>query len=206
MVLFAFTCSLRLPRAPSSTRNSSASPRPINGQLTQDLPHKGDLVDSSNKIKLIQSITIDRSRLVSVQQQYEVADAKANLARSQIAELAAVDKILAKRTEEYRTAIQNRFDREMPEIRVGVEGLPKRGRGRRQATMRAEQMGGTAAAFEDALGCHQGRLTSRQRKHAGAFSGRQQKLRRNAMHPQAALSSKTGLVLPFSEQERSRSS
>ena len=41
-------------------------PAPINGQLTQELPHKGDLVDSSNKIKLIQSITIDRSRLVSI--------------------------------------------------------------------------------------------------------------------------------------------
>ena len=36
-------------------------------------PHKGDLVDSSNKIKLIQSITTDRSRLVSIPQQYEVA-------------------------------------------------------------------------------------------------------------------------------------
>src|SRR6266404_5528181 len=43
---------------------------PINGQLAQGLPHKGDLTDPSTKRNLIQSLTIDRSRLIGLEQQY----------------------------------------------------------------------------------------------------------------------------------------
>src|SRR5215471_20900392 len=53
---------------------------PINGQLTQELPHKGDFFRISAKRTLIQSNTIDRSGLVSLERQYDEYKAKADLA------------------------------------------------------------------------------------------------------------------------------
>src|SRR3954462_14398381 len=56
---------------------------PINGQVTQDLPHKGDFVTEPTPARLIQSNTIDRSGLVSLERQYDEYNAKADLASSQ---------------------------------------------------------------------------------------------------------------------------
>src|SRR5690348_1104848 len=89
---------------------------PINGQLTQDLPHKGDFISVSTKTRLIESNAVDRSGLVSLERQYQEYKAKADLASSQISELTAADSAFTKRMAAYQSALANRQDSEMEEI------------------------------------------------------------------------------------------
>jgi multidrug resistance efflux pump len=113
---------------------------PINGQLTKDLPRKGDLTDPLIKTKLIQSLTIDRSRLIGLEQQYEDAKAKTNLAASQISELAAADRAFTQRIELYQTELKNRLDLEIREIQAALKACRDEQDVNRSALNRAEQM------------------------------------------------------------------
>ena len=89
---------------------------PINGQLTQELPHKGDFISAPTAARLIESNSIDRSGLVSLERQYQEYKQKARLASSQITELKAADTAFTERMSAYQSALANRQDSEMLEV------------------------------------------------------------------------------------------
>jgi multidrug resistance efflux pump len=113
---------------------------PINGQLSQDLPRKGDFIEISTKTRLIQSNTVDLSGLVSLERQYDEYKAKADLASSQISELNAADEAFTQRMAVYQTALAKRQDSEVLEIQRELKACRDVEVVKRSALDRAEEM------------------------------------------------------------------
>jgi len=176
---------------------------PINGQLTSDLPKKGDLADPSIKTMLIQNLTTDRSRLVGLKQEFEDAKAKADLAKSQIAELAAADKALAMRTSEYKTALTNRFDVALNEIEQELNACRQEEEVRRNAMEMAEEMVAKQLLSKTRLNVIKGDYY-RAEAACKAVSQREQMLKAERDASVKGTFIQDGVASPFSEQERSR--
>jgi multidrug resistance efflux pump len=174
---------------------------PINGQLTQDLPRKGNLTDPSISTRLIQSITIDRSRLVEVEQQYEDAKAKANLATAQISELAAADRSFTERIEVYQAALKNRLDSEIREVQVELKACRQEEEVKRGAVNRAEKMEQkqllATVQLEDIRGEYYKVVQTCQ-----AISGTERRLKAELDATIHGAYVQDGAGAPFSEQER----
>ena len=113
---------------------------PINGELTQELPHKGDFFGAPTKKTLIQSNTIDRSGLVGLERQYEEYRAKADLASSQISELAAADHAFTTRMAGYQSALASREDAEILEVESELKACREAEVAKRSALDRAEEL------------------------------------------------------------------
>jgi hypothetical protein len=113
---------------------------PINGQLTQELPHKGDFIDAPKAARLIQSNAIDRSGLVSLERQFEEYKAKADLASSQITELVAADNAFTQRMSAYQSALANRQNSEMVETQRELTACRDIAAVRRSALDRAVEL------------------------------------------------------------------
>src|ERR1051326_1929456 len=113
---------------------------PINGQLTQNLPHKGDFIQAATKTRLIESNTVGLSGLVSIERQYEEYKAKADLASSQIAELVDADSAFTKRMAQYQAALGNREESEMAELQRELKACRDVEAVKRSALDRAEEM------------------------------------------------------------------
>jgi multidrug resistance efflux pump len=112
---------------------------PINGQLTQDLPHKGDFISAPTAARLIESNT-DRSGLVSLERQYEEYQQKARLAASQITELNAADIAFTQRMSAYQSALANRQESEMVEVQRELKACRDIAGVKRSALDRAEEL------------------------------------------------------------------
>ena len=113
---------------------------PINGQLTQDLPHKGDYISAPTAARLIQSNTVDRSGLVSLERQFDEYKAKAQLASSQITELNAADTAFTQRMSAYQSALATRQDSEMVETQRELKACRDIAGVKRSALDRAEEL------------------------------------------------------------------
>jgi len=113
---------------------------PINGQLTQELPRKGDFIDAPTAARLIQSNNVDRSGLVSLERQFEEYKAKAQLASSQITELDAADAAFTQRMSAYQSALANRQDSDMLETQRELKACRDIAAVRRSALDRAEEL------------------------------------------------------------------
>jgi multidrug resistance efflux pump len=75
---------------------------PITGQLTQNLPHKGDFVSAPVTLSLITSLAPDQGRLFDLDRELAVSEQRAAMARKQLDEIAAADAGLEKRVGAYR--------------------------------------------------------------------------------------------------------
>jgi multidrug efflux pump subunit AcrA (membrane-fusion protein) len=71
---------------------------PIAGRLTRDLPRKGDFIEQPAVVTLIETLSRDQRHLLDLGSQYAVAKERADLAEKQLAEIAAADRELQKRT------------------------------------------------------------------------------------------------------------
>lgn len=176
---------------------------PIGGQLNHELPKKGDLADPSIKTKLIQNLTTDRSRLVGLEQEYEDAKAKAELAEAQIAELAAADKALASRTEDYKTALKTRFDVALSEIEQELNACRQEENVRLDAMHMAEDMVAKQLLTRTRLNVLKGDYYKAEAA-CRAVSQRQKTLNAERAASLNGTFILDGTAAPFSEQERSR--
>jgi len=125
---------------------------PIAGQLTQDLPQKGDFIGRSTTLPLIEARAPDQRHLLHLQSQHAVATERADLARKQLAEIGAADKELAERGVVHRGGMVSRLGYELEEARAEKSGCTAELALRRDVGSRMEQLvkAGTATAIKSA--------------------------------------------------------
>jgi multidrug resistance efflux pump len=113
---------------------------PIPGRLTQDLPRKGDTIDSSMTINLVNSLSPDRRHLLDLEQQSAVAKDRAGLARRQLDEISAADRELEDRTHNYQGAMVDRLNKEIVEAEAEKRGCLAEMAQRRQIDDRMSEL------------------------------------------------------------------
>ncbi len=95
---------------------------PIAGRLTKDLPRKGDTIDHSITVNLIETLSPDRRHLLDLEQQGAVAKSRAELAKRQLDEIALVDRELEARTVNYQDGMIERLNKEIAETEAEKAG------------------------------------------------------------------------------------
>jgi multidrug resistance efflux pump len=95
---------------------------PIPGRLAQDLPRKGDTIDRSMTVNLIDTLSPDRRHLLDLEQQVAVAKGRAELAKRQLDEIALVDRELQVRTNNYQDGMIERLGKEIVEAEAEKAG------------------------------------------------------------------------------------
>jgi len=120
---------------------------PIAGQLTRDLPRKGDLIEQAKALTLVTSPARDHRHLLHLTSQHAVAKERAALAQKQLAEIAAADEDLSKRVGVYRKGMVARLEHEHDEAKAERTGCLAEASQRRDVGSRMEQLvqGGTAS-------------------------------------------------------------
>jgi multidrug resistance efflux pump len=95
---------------------------PMAGRLARDLPRKGDMIDRTITVNLTETLSPDRRHLLDLEQQSAVAKDRADLAKQQLAEVAAVDRELQIRTDAYKDGMISRLGREIVEAEAERTG------------------------------------------------------------------------------------
>jgi multidrug resistance efflux pump len=95
---------------------------PFAGRLSQTLPHKGDLIDTSASWNLVEALSPDRRHLLDLQSQYALAQETGALARRQLKEISALDSELANRFKAYQLAILDQIRHEVAEAEADRTG------------------------------------------------------------------------------------
>jgi multidrug resistance efflux pump len=113
---------------------------PIAGQLTLELPRKGDFIDQAAALPLIEARAPDQRHLLQLQGQHAVARERADLARKQLSEIDATDRELAERTTIHRSGIIARLGYELDEARAEQAGCSAELALRRDVGLRLEQL------------------------------------------------------------------
>ena len=113
---------------------------PIAGRLTQELPRKGEFVAKSSSVALIQSLSPDRRHLLDLDRQYAAAKDNAELARTQLAEIATMDAELGKRTDAFRAGVISRLGFEIEEAEAERQGCLAEANQRRDVGSRMEAL------------------------------------------------------------------
>jgi multidrug resistance efflux pump len=177
---------------------------PIAGRLTRDLPHKGDFIEQTAAVPLIETLSRDQRHLLHLGSQYAVAKERADLARKQLEELAAADAELVKRTHIYRDGMIARLGHERDEATAEKTGCLAEAQQRREVGSRMEQLvkAGTASQIRTAEALATQEATSTRCEMA---SVRLQRLQTELA------SAKDGVFLrdgandaPYSQQQRDR--
>ncbi len=88
---------------------------PIAGRLTRDLSRKGDFIEQAAAVTLIEALSRDQRHLLDLGSKYAVAKGRSDLARKQLAEIAAADRDFEERTQTYRNGMIERFGHEQNE-------------------------------------------------------------------------------------------
>ncbi len=125
---------------------------PIAGRLTRDLPHKGQFIEHASKITLITALSPDQRDLLRMTSQQAVSKERADLARRQLAEIAAADDELAKRAKIYREGMVARLGHERDEASAAKIGCQAEAEQRRDVGSRLERLvkSGTATPIRSA--------------------------------------------------------
>jgi len=113
---------------------------PIAGRLSSDLPRKGDIIEHSITVNLIETLSPDRRHLLDLEQQSAVAKDRANLAKKQIAEIETIDRGLESRTESYRAGAIQRLGQEIAEAEAEKTGCLAENQQRLDVGSRMEQL------------------------------------------------------------------
>jgi multidrug resistance efflux pump len=119
---------------------------PIAGQLTLELPRKGDFIDRPAAMPLIEARAPDQRHLLQLQGQHAVARERADLARKQLSEIDATDRELADRTAIHRSGMIARLGYELDEARAEKTGCAAELMSRRDVSSRLEQLVKTGTA------------------------------------------------------------
>jgi multidrug resistance efflux pump len=119
---------------------------PIAGQLTFKLPHKGDFIDQSAVLPLIEARAPNQRHLLELQGQHAVARERADLARKQLSEIHASDTELADRTAIHRSGMIARLGYELDEARAERTGCSAELVLRRDVGSRLERLVKTGTA------------------------------------------------------------
>jgi multidrug resistance efflux pump len=125
---------------------------PIAGRLSRDLPRKGDFIEQPVAMTLIEALSRDQRHLLELTGQYAVAKQGADLARKQLAEIAAADDELAKRGQIYHDGMIARLGFERDEAKAEKTGCLAEVEQRRDVGSRMEQLvkGGLASQIRTA--------------------------------------------------------
>ena len=91
---------------------------PIAGQLSDELPPKGQYIPQRSKLVLIKSHTVDRRRLLDLERQLAEANEKINITGQQLAEIAGLDRELEQRIGVHRDGFAKRLGHEISEASV----------------------------------------------------------------------------------------
>jgi multidrug resistance efflux pump len=113
---------------------------PIAGRLTREIPRKGDFIDQPAAVTLIESLSRDQRHLLDLVSRHALAKARAELARSQLTEIAATDLELGKRTKIYRDGMIERLGHERDETEAERTGCLAEAGQRREIASRMEQL------------------------------------------------------------------
>jgi multidrug resistance efflux pump len=177
---------------------------PIAGRLTRDLPPKGVFIDQSLSVTLIEALSRDHRHLLQITSQYAVAKERADLARKQLAEVAATDDKLSKRTKIYRDGMIARLGHERDETKAEKAGCLMEVEQRREVGTRMEQLvkAGTASQIRtnEALATQQATST-----RCDMADARLQRLQIELMSAQDGVFLRDGANdAPYSQQQRDR--
>lgn len=125
---------------------------PIAGQLTRDLQRKGTYIGQAAAVPLIETLSRDNRHLLQLTRQYAVARERAELARDQLAQIAAADKEFAARAQIYRDGVIARLGYERDEAKAEESGCLAEVHQRREVGSRMEQLvkSGTASQIRSA--------------------------------------------------------
>ena len=86
---------------------------PMAGRLSPDLPRRGELIDHSTTVHLVEALSSDRRHLLDLEQQSAVAKDRAELAKRQLADIETADRELRSRIDSYRSGTIQRLDQEI---------------------------------------------------------------------------------------------
>jgi multidrug resistance efflux pump len=177
---------------------------PIAGRLTRDLPPKGDFIEKPASVALIGALSRDHRHLLQITSQHAVAKERADLARKQLAEIAAADDELAKRTLIYRQGMIARLGHERDESKAEKTGCLAEVEQRREVGSRMEQLvkAGTASQIRtnEALASQQATST-----RCDMADARLQRLQTELVSAEDGVFLRDGANdAPYSQQQRDR--
>jgi multidrug resistance efflux pump len=115
---------------------------PFGGQLSEKLPGKGEYFAGARSVTLIDAFSPDRRQLLVLEQQYALAREHVELAGRQLAEIAAADRDLAKRSDQHRHAVIARLTQELAGARADRAGCDAQEVQHTDARLRAEALAG----------------------------------------------------------------
>lgn len=177
---------------------------PMAGQLTRNLPRKGEYLESARSMNLVEALVPDRRQLVALEQSHTIARAKAELAQAQLREIVGADRGLAGRTERHRAAMLSRLGREIEQADADWSACLAEEDERRKQRTRVEQLAKAGVMS-------QRRVEEAQGAHESSFArcmAAEAKIRRLRTEVEAA---KQGIFLqdgyndaPYSQQQRDR--
>ena len=113
---------------------------PIAGHLSPDLPRRGEIIDRSMTVNLVEALSSDRRHLLDLEQQNAVAKDRAELAKRQLAEVEAADGDLKGRIESYRSGTIQRLEQEVAEAQAEKIACLAENAQRRDVRWRMEQL------------------------------------------------------------------
>jgi multidrug resistance efflux pump len=177
---------------------------PIAGRLTQDLPRKGDFVMQASTVSLIQALSPDRSHLLDLDRQFNVAKQQAALARKQLEEIATADGVLEQRVNAYRDGMITRLGNEIAEAEAEKTGCLAEARQRQDVGSRFEELvkNGTASQIRSAEAQALREATSTRCEMAEA---RWQRLKGELVGAREGVFLRDGANdVPYSQQQRDR--
>lgn len=177
---------------------------PIRGQLSQDLPKKGEFVDGSTSTKLVDVLMPDRGHLVSLEQDHDVAKAQVDLATSQIAELDGADRDLAERTDRHRAAVLELLGREIQEADAELGACRAEESGKGKVRERAQALADSGIVTKLRLDEAEATFESAVAR-CNAMAARVQRLKAETAAAQGGVFVQDGTNdVPYSEQQRDR--
>jgi multidrug resistance efflux pump len=177
---------------------------PISGRLTHEIPGKGDYIDRSTNLPLIDSLASDRRHLFDLERQLAVSQERGGLARKQLTELGEMDRELTSRTDGYREGMVRRLSQEVYETSAERTGCLAEVNHRREVGSRMEQLVGLGVASD--IRAAEARASEEAASARCAMA--QARLARLQVELEAA---RTGVFLgdgandvPYSQQQRDR--
>ncbi|MFK4534749.1 hypothetical protein ABIA00_002932 [Bradyrhizobium ottawaense] len=113
---------------------------PFAGQLSPDLPRKGEYFQQSRVVPMVGARSPDRRHLMDLDQQLAMSTKRAELARRQLEEIAGLDRKLGERSEDYRLGMVARLNHEIGETEVEKGGCLAEARQRNDVAGRMERL------------------------------------------------------------------
>jgi len=125
---------------------------PFAGELTSNLPRKGDFIDHSAPVSLVEARAPDQRHLSHLLSQHAVTTKRAGLARKQLAETTAADEEFIERIKTYRHGTVARLGYERDEARAERTGCVAEAAQRRDIWSRLDHLvkSGTTTAIKSA--------------------------------------------------------